>query len=85
MISRVFLLLKFAYENFNSTRFFFYFSESILSTPEWFFNEEDDLDEDESAPENSSSVTSPNAGTGTKLSLIRLNDNESDNQQGLFT
>ena len=62
-----------------------HFSESILTTPEWFFNDEEDLDEDESAPENSSSVTSPNAGAGTKLSLIRLNDNESDNQQGLFT
>ena len=63
--------------------FFFKFSESVLSNPEWFFNEEDDLDEEESGPE-SSSVMSPNA-RDTKLSLVRLTDNESDNHQVLLS
>ena len=80
-----YFLVEFSLYIFWFHEFSFYFSESVLTTPEWFFNDEEDLDEDESAPENSSSVTSPNAGAGTKLSLIRLNDNESDNQQGLFT
>ena len=71
--------------NVFSHNFFFIYPESVLTSPEWFFNEEsEDLDEEESGPE-SSSVMSPNASTGTKLSLVRLTDNESDNHQVLLS
>ena len=58
------------------------FSESVLSSPDWFFNEDDDLDEEESGPE-SGSVTQ-NANATNKLSLVQLTENESDNHQLLL-